>query len=407
MTRPDGYSPFIALILPIALYGQVLMPGSNRDLPILLPSDAATLESTEARNDLNCTVKPVPAQLGFDLKYHSGYDVTVPMQELVGNGDTLTSIFRVTPEGRPNVTVYFTQKWVVPPVSSPTNGRADLHGAFALGEGKYNVEWLLRDRSERICSSRWPIVAEPRGKERQIQSMLAHSSVEPDTIDPFLDEPPVKRDGQLKVLILLHAAPQNAGAVALRRVETLAVLSILRRVAQEPRIGSYSMIAFNLDHGTVLYAREDTAQLDFPALGESLKQLQLGTVDIRRLQEKPNPAEFLSALVTDQIARSRPDALIFVGPRTVDASAIRGPLKERGEPQIPVFYLSYNSDPVMNPWRDMIGNLVRSWKGGEYSINRPPDLVAAWTDIMSRLSRRKAPGSMPESSLTVTGLVSK
>ena len=27
--------------------------------------------------------------------------------------------------------------------------------AFDVGEGKYHIDWLMRDRSERVCSYNW------------------------------------------------------------------------------------------------------------------------------------------------------------------------------------------------------------------------------------------------------------
>ena len=84
------------------LTAQVLMPvtGPGRTVR-LFASDAAILETPESRKDIPCTVtlstKPV---LGFDMKFHAGYEVTVPLKELAGSENQLTMVFRVTPEGR-------------------------------------------------------------------------------------------------------------------------------------------------------------------------------------------------------------------------------------------------------------------------------------------------------------------
>ena len=48
-------------------------------------TDAAVLESQDVRKDLPCTVTPVKATVGFDLKFHAGYDVYVPLRELAGS----------------------------------------------------------------------------------------------------------------------------------------------------------------------------------------------------------------------------------------------------------------------------------------------------------------------------------
>jgi len=72
-------------------------------------SDAAVLEHDETRKDLPCTVNSTKPSLGFDLKYHSGYEVTVPLKELAGGLNQLTMVFRVVPAARPQAPVYFSQ----------------------------------------------------------------------------------------------------------------------------------------------------------------------------------------------------------------------------------------------------------------------------------------------------------
>jgi hypothetical protein len=92
------------LLLTAMLHGQVPMHGSEPgDMVQLLPADSSVLELREPRSDLPCTVRSVKPHLGFDLKFHSGYQVYIPLRELAGSGDAVTMIFRVTPEsGRRN-----------------------------------------------------------------------------------------------------------------------------------------------------------------------------------------------------------------------------------------------------------------------------------------------------------------
>src|SRR5579884_1523326 len=94
-----------------AAFAQNLMPGG---MYRLFTSDTAVLESQEIRKDLPCTVTPVKPALGFDLKFHSGYEVGIPLRQLAGDGNQLTMIFRVTPQSHPDEPVLFSQKMGVP-----------------------------------------------------------------------------------------------------------------------------------------------------------------------------------------------------------------------------------------------------------------------------------------------------
>ena len=51
--------------------------------------------------------------LGFDLRYHAGFNVTVPLKELAGDQNSLTILFRVTPEGQAAEPAYFIQRYTV------------------------------------------------------------------------------------------------------------------------------------------------------------------------------------------------------------------------------------------------------------------------------------------------------
>src|SRR6185436_5188148 len=213
----------LVLITCLTAHGQVLIDGPG---PLrLLPSDAAILEGRERRTDLPCTVQGYKPELGFDLGFHSGYEVNVPLKELVGDGNDLTAIFRIIPKDDPDKPIYFSQKWRVPPVTEKSKGRVYLEGGFVLGEGKYQVEWLMRDREERYCSARWQISAEPRGKDRQVESRLAPGTALPEAAGPFDSEAPVRRDGDhpFHMMVLLHIASQVSGAAAMRTAETQAV----------------------------------------------------------------------------------------------------------------------------------------------------------------------------------------
>ena len=82
-----------------ATWAQTPLAGVGTQLQ-LNSSDLAVLEAQEVRKDLSCTVDPVKPTLGFDLRFHGGYDINLPMQEVAGNENQLSILVRVT-SGRP------------------------------------------------------------------------------------------------------------------------------------------------------------------------------------------------------------------------------------------------------------------------------------------------------------------
>jgi len=383
------------LLLAGACRGQMILPGSGPGGEAnLFNADAAILESQEARKELPCTATPVKPTLGFDLKFHSGYEVNVPLKELAGSQNLLTMIFRVTPEAHQDEPVYMSQRVNVPEIDENAHGDAYLQGSFDVGEGKYHVDWMMRDRAERVCSAFWDIDASVPLKDKPVTL-----DIQPDTIlsadhEPFKDEPPVLRKAAgdpLNVKVIVNFAPQDAAAAALHPVDTNALISILRGIAREPRIGKFSIVAFNLQERRVVYRQEDASRIDFPALGEALHSLNLGTVNVQRLSQKRGETEFLTNLITGELnARDHPDAVIFAGPKVLlDNGVPQESLKKVADVEYPLFYMNYNLDPQAVPWRDAIGNAVKYLKGVEYTITRPRDLWNAWGDIMSRIVKSK------------------
>src|SRR5215831_20663988 len=279
----------ILVVGAIPGFAQILMPGSAPGGSVrLFSTDAAILEAGETRKDIPCTVNPIKPALGFDLKFHAGYEVLVPLKELAGSDNHLTMVFRVYPENKPDEAAFFSQRWNVPAIDEDAGGQAQLAGTFDVGEGKYHVDWLMRDRSERVCSHNWDAEATLPTKDKQMALDIAPSTVKPFETEPFKQEPPVERapnEGPLNVKVIVNFAPQDSMSATLQPFDTNALVSILRSISREPRITRFSIVAFNMQEQRVIYRQEDASQINFPAMGEALHSLNLGTVDLKRLSQ--------------------------------------------------------------------------------------------------------------------------
>jgi hypothetical protein len=375
---------------------QILMLGSGVSGKVnIFNTDMAVLEAGESRKDLACSVNPTKPALGFDLRFHAGYEVTIPLKELVGSENMLNILFRVTPQNNPDQPVYFAQHIRVPAVEEDAKGDAYLQGAFDVGEGAYHVDWLMRDRSERVCSSYWDAEAAVAAKDRPMSLAIAPAAIQRADGEQFKEEPPVQRatsQAPLNVKLLVNFAPQNALSASLQPVDTSALVSILRSIFREPRIGKFSIVAFNMQEQKVVYRQEDADRIDFPALGKALTSLNLGTIDLKRLGEKHGDTDFLTNLVRHEVTnpQDHPDALIFAGPKVMlDANVPQEALKEAGDVNFPVFYMNYNLNPQAVPWKDAISHTVRFFRGYEYTITRPRDLWFAVSDLVSRVVKSR------------------
>ncbi len=381
-------------LLPQLAFSQMLLKPSQPGEPVhILPSDLAIMEAGDIRTDIPCTVTDHKAELGFDLRFHGGYDVTVPLRELAGNGETLTVVFRVFPRETPARASYFVQHFNVPPIEDDARGDAVLQGQVDLGEGAYHVDWLMRDRAEHLCSYAWDLNAQLPPKDKPIPLFITADQVTESHPQPFVND--VVRDqvpqDNLTVKLLVNFAPQEANSAALQRTDTEALVSILKTIQRDPRVAHLSLVAFNIGEGRVVYRQEMAAGIDFPALGKALETMKLGTVNVQQLEQKHSETDFLENLITTEVgASSHPDAVIFAGPKAMlTADVPQDSLRRIGDIDCPVFYMNYTLNPQAVPWKDSISHAIRTFKGTEYTISRPRDLWFSTTEMVGRIVRHK------------------
>lgn len=372
----------------------LLKPGEPGETVNLLPSDLMVLEAGQERKDLPCNVTQRKPDLGFDLRFHAGFDVSVPLSELVGDPQILTVVFRVTPTGSGDHTANFVQHFMVPAINDDAKGDALLQGVIDLGEGTYHVDWLMRDHDERLCATSWDIDASLSPKDKPIPLFLSKNRVEQAREEPFFNdasEPPRSKEDNLSVKLLVNFAPQNAVSAALQRSDTDALVSILKTIQRDPRVAHVSLVAFNMSEGKVLYRQDSGDEIDFAALGKALHQMKLGTVDVQQLGQKHSETEFLEGLITHEVTpASHADAVIFAGPKAMlDANVPQEDLRRIGDIECPVFYMNYTLDPQATPWKDSISHAIRSFKGTEYTISRPRDLWFSTVEMFGRIVRSK------------------
>ena len=367
----------------------------------LVNTDLAVLESQIERKDLPCKVEPLDTTLGFDLRFHAGYEVTIPLKELAGSQNMLSILFRVTAEGRDDPPVYFVKEIRVPEIETNARGESTLGGYFDLGEGKYHVDWIMRDRTERVCAHFWDTKAEIPERDRGIEMAIAAHTAEPAIQDQFLEDPPVQRvpGSLLNVKMMVNFAPQDQKSSAMRPIDTLALVTLMRRITREPRVGKFSVVVFNIAEQRVVYRQSSDDRIDFPELGNAIKDIEPGVVDLKLLGVERGEVDFLTNLIkTEMMTSDQPDALIFAGPKyNVEDSVPEAELKPVAQSiEYPLFYLNYNLVPQDNPWRDTIGRAIRVFNGKEYMISRPRDLWFSVTEMVDRiLQSKQGRGSTP------------
>lgn len=358
----------------------------------IVTTDMAVLSADDTRDDLPCAVTPLDPRLGFDLQYQAGYVTNIPLAALAGDGDSLRVLFRIRALDTDDPPQYFVDRFSVPNIEEGAKGETALSGQYTLGPGRYRVDWLMRDRSERVCSAHWEIQTSSTEEFEELAASPMANSIGGRRDDAFLEEPPVQRaavQSLLHVKLIVNFTPTDPRDVRLRPYDVENMVSILRAISREPQIGTFSLVAFNMQEERVIFEEENVTRIDFPALGNSVGTIEGGTVDFAQLRDEESGSRFLSDLLRNHLIPGDPpaDAIIFVGPKLVLEKKISGELLSASDVTSPVFYLIYDRNPRAFPWRDAISSMLRPFRSLEYSITLPRDFGRAMKDMMFRLKK--------------------
>lgn len=400
--------PLLALcVAPVMAHAQEMVTPAEYTGVNIPVSELAVFEAGVPRSDLRCKVERSDVVLGFDMNFHAGYHAELPLSEVVDGANTLSVLFRIYPEDRPREKRYFRQRFQVPDFpelaeGETAKGNAYLEGSILAGPGKYKVDWLMRDRRERVCASSWSFEVQPYTQGEALPITLTPGVVRAAPAHPFQDfqKVAVPKDANrasLHVKLLVNFAPLNLKSAVLQPVDLAALLSIVESVAQDERVGKVSLVIFNVREQRVLYRQTAVTRVDYDGVGKAIDSLQQGTIRYSLLADKNSDTRFLTNLITSEMSTEDPvDALVFVGPKVLlDANPSAELLSEAGHVEFPLFYVNYNLNPRENPWRDAIGHAVKYFRGAEFTVYRPQDLFQAvrkmFTEIEDYRARKLAP----------------
>ncbi|MBI1354807.1 MAG: hypothetical protein GC160_10700 [Acidobacteria bacterium] len=371
-------------------------PGGEPFQPLM--SDLAVLDAAEERSDLSCSVQPLDPKLEYDLNFQAGYVIRVPLKDLAGNGNTLRVLFRIESLDGEMEPVWFTKRYDVPRIEPDAKGEAALPGKYRLGPGRYEVSWLMRDRAERVCAKFWEVEA----RDIDPISGLAAAPDEPkaDEVSEeiFAAEPPVQRSrGRLlHAKLMVSFTPMDATKVKLSEYDMRSVVSMVRAIARQPQIGSFSLVAYHAQEERVLFEETDVTRIDFPSLGEAVEASIGGTVNIEQLQDKRSGERFLSELFKKHLGPESPpaDVVLFVGPKVVFERLPSGSLLSAPKgPTPPLYYFIYNRNPRSYPWKDAVSAGLKDFSVKEKDITSASEFARAMQQLVEELVRLQAPQS--------------
>jgi hypothetical protein len=377
----------VFLLCSAAGFGQKILQRSLPGPVALPPGQEALLVSEDERRDMECSIEWLKPTLGFDLVFHSGYRLRVPLRSLAGRDNILNILFRVSPGERNSTPVYFHDRIRVPTMDENAAGDVVLHGVFDLGLGNYRVDWLVHDRAERVCSAHAELTAALPKKDR-LPSLVALPGQILEA-QSYIRELPLLNPqiiaGPLRISVVINFVGVDTEVGQVHTSDVGALIGILRMIVAEPAVGAISITAVDVVRREVLYRQRDSRQIDFARVIQGLTPARTMTVDIRDLEPGNGLRDFLGQTIADEIHESQPNAVILISPRVSDVGGgLRPTFTRSDQSTCSIFYMALDVESA-NISPDPIAAAVKRSKGVEYAIRYPADLIRAWADVTRRM----------------------
>ena len=300
----------------------------------------AQLEGVQAgEQPLRCEVSAIKPSLNFSFRYQAGFMVTVPMNQYIGTGHGWRILTRIAPECGDRTPVYLFSRIPLPQVPR-TNVEVRVGGGYLLGEGIYNVRWMIVDDSGRVCRKSWRVDVHLSRADRQVKVAMPADTVWEIGLRGSRTLPRDTDDAAPRRLtIFLHAAPLFPRRTRLRPNDMVTLMSTVSSLLERVPSRSVRLVLFNLDQQKELYRNENFLLQDMAQVSRAMTNIELGLVDFQVLQNKRGHVDLLTDLLNREIQVQPPsDVVLFLGPETRYFDRVPQASLEKPAGRVPQFY---------------------------------------------------------------------
>lgn len=333
--------------------------------------------------DIPCKVDLFGPGLDFELRFFVGFRLYTPSGPLAGPGRLFALRVMVTPLDLPGVKPsLFERNFQSGPIP-PGRNEFQLRDSFAVGPGRYRVQWILVDSNGPSCYVEREIEAELRKKDKDVPLRVQPGEVIDSRLSLFRPERSIVGDGPeppLRIKVFLNMdVPTSRGRTRIRMWELMPRFSALRALSRHPRTGRLSMVAYSVEEQKVIARHGLRDGFDYRALRTNMDDLEPGFVSIDQLQADSDLAFFNEMLVRELPGDEEVDAYIFVGPDVLTRkNREKGVLESIGALPAPVFFLADGRAP----WKGLIGKTVSFFSGKALRFYDPIQMTQSVDELI-------------------------
>ncbi len=253
--------------------------------------------------------------LNYGFRFQAGYMVTVPMHQFFGPNHGWSMLTRITPVEGDRRPVYLLSSSALPNIPN-TKAELQFGGGYLLGEGAYDVRWMLLDDAGRTCRKTWHVDVHRTHSEQKVRVAMPRETVWELGLRGSRRPPPATDDAApLRMTIFLHTAPLFPRRTRMRPNDMMTLMSTVSSLLEHVPARNVRLVLFNLEQQKEFYRKEDFRLRDMAQVSEAMASIELGMVDFQTLQNRRGHVDLIADLVNQEIeAEPRSDVVLFLGP---------------------------------------------------------------------------------------------
>jgi hypothetical protein len=292
-------SLMIGLLMATAAPAQTLLDDSQKI------ADAQRLLDATQGNPVRCDVFPLKPRLAFSLRMVSGYFWRLHLRPSQVAGQKWIVLARVTPKDGHGSPSYFSD-------AVQFSGDGDISseaqvGHFAVGEGRYEMSFLMFDDRGRTCRKDVQIEAHLNSTQRQIGAQLPPNTIA--SASSWTISPQVPASTMLNRLTILLDVSDQA-----RTQDQSTLMDALTALIEELQARSVRLVLFDLAQQKEVWRRDEFGSDALPEVAKAMAAVQFEAVPVGALKNPSAGVDLIENLVNREIQSPEPaNAVVFLG----------------------------------------------------------------------------------------------
>jgi hypothetical protein len=371
----------VAALLPACCCAQVIVSGRRA------ANFSRFFAAKPGEATVPCEVTPMRPSLNYSFRFQAGYRASISARHFQGKGHAWSVLARITPQAEGSEPVYLISVQRLPEVPK---SKAELvfGGSFLLGEGSYDVSWILHDDQNRVCRKRWHTEVRRSRSERSVTVAMPENAVWDVSLRGARLIPTHTDDAAaVRLTILLNVAPLFERRTRLRGGDIGTLLSAVTSLLERLPTTGVKLVAFNLEQQKELYRNSNFALAHMPDVAAAMYGIDLTTVDYKVLQNRRGHVDLLADLVNQELnAEPVADLVLVIGPasRYIDRMPPER-LQSRSGPAprfVQLQIIPMRLTPAALP--DVIHNVIARLGGKTILVHSPGEFAKAIARLETR-----------------------